>query len=55
MKPRSTAATQLRHSKEKEQQESNAKRNLALAKVQEAQKKGKYVWNKEQRAFFLTS
>ncbi len=51
---RATAGHQIAKGNKKEQQQSEDRKALALAKVQETQKKGRYVWNPAHRAYFLT-
>ncbi len=54
MRSRDTAGHELAKGNEREKSQQNAQKALALAKVQEAQKKGKYMWCDKSRAYFLT-
>lgn len=50
-----TAGHELAKGNERQRSQENARKALALAKVQEAQKKGRFVWNEQHRAYFLTA
>jgi hypothetical protein len=49
-----TAGHEIAKGDEKEKQRHNALKALEKAKGQESQKKGRYLWNNEKRAYFFT-
>lgn len=53
MRSRETAGHELAKLNEREKSQQNTQKALALAKLQEEQKKGKYVWCYKRRAYFL--
>lgn len=55
MRKRDTAGHELAKGTELHKQRIGAVNALALAKRQEAEKKGKYTWSSQHRSYFLTT